>query len=86
MRDSLSSPDYGLIVKGGTPYVIHDSHKKVTGGLKLVTSRIKPEDSVKLREATGTVLPDPRFTKDHLENLRSRAAVSRPGHFRDPRR
>jgi hypothetical protein len=53
--------------------------KKVTGGLKLVTSRIKPQDSVKLREATGTVLPDPRFTKDQLENLRARAgSTSRP--------
>ena len=60
--------------------------KKVTGGLKLVTSRIKPEDSVKLREVKGTVLPDPRFTKDQLQNLSARAVVSRPGHFRDPRR
>jgi hypothetical protein len=53
--------------------------KRVTGGLKLVTSRIKPEDSVKLPEAKGTVLPDPRFTKDQLENLRARAgSTNRP--------
>ena len=54
--------------------------KKVTGGLKLVTSRIKPEDSVKLREAKGTVLPDPRFTKDQLENLRARAESTHRPH------
>lgn len=47
--------------------------KTVTGSLKLVASRIKPEQGVKLREARITVLPDPRFTKDQLENLKTRA-------------
>ena len=48
--------------------------KTVTGRLRLVVSRIKPEQSVKLNEARARVLPDPRFTKGQLENLRARAA------------
>ena len=53
--------------------------KTVTGSLKLITSRIKPEENVKFREAKGMVLPDPRFTKDQLENLRARAeSTNRP--------
>ena len=47
--------------------------KTLKGSLKLVTSRIKPEGIETLREMKSTVPPDPRFTKDQLENLRTRA-------------
>ncbi len=45
----------------------------LVGSLKLVTSRVTLQEGVKLRETKITVLPDPRFTKDQLENLRARA-------------
>jgi hypothetical protein len=46
--------------------------KAAIGNLEAVTSRIKPK-GVKLPETKILVLPNPRFAKDHLENLRARA-------------
>jgi hypothetical protein len=53
--------------------------KAAIGNLEAVISRTEPKQGVKLRETKIMVLPDPRFTKDQLENLRARAgSTNRP--------
>lgn len=46
--------------------------KTVTGSLKLVASRIKLKQDVKVSETRIADLRDPRFTKDQFENLGAR--------------
>jgi hypothetical protein len=47
--------------------------KAAIGNLEAVTSRVKPRRRESLRETKIVVMPDPRFTKDQLENLRTSA-------------
>ena len=49
--------------------------KAAIGNLEAVTRTLSRKQAVQLRETKIVVSPDPRFTKDQLENLRAQAGT-----------